>query len=178
MHGGEVAARSDGPGQGSEFLVRLPLTQNTTQPEKAARTAPATFAALTSRRILIVDDARDAVFVVGRLLEKMGQRVTTANSAAVALEQIRREQPDLIISDIAMPLMAGYEFARRLRALPNGDEIVLVALTGYGQDSDRQEARAAGFDYHLVKPVSMEALDNLLRSLPDKTEAEPTATNH
>jgi len=112
-------------------------------------------------------------------LEKMGQRVATANSAAAALEQVRREQPDLIISDIAMPLMDGYEFARRLRAGPRGADIVLVALTGYGQDSDRQEAKAAGFDYHLVKPVSMEALENLLQSLPVRAnDGLPAAPEH
>jgi CheY-like chemotaxis protein len=96
----------------------------------------------------------------------MGQQVWTVHDGTAALEQVGRERPDIIISDIAMPHMDGYELARRLRQDPKRAGIVLVALTGYGQDGDRQRAQDAGFDHHLVKPVSLEALRGLLASLP------------
>ena len=118
------------------------------------------------RRILIVDDARAAGYVLGKLLERMGQQVRTATDAAAAMESVHAERPDLVISDIAMPKIDGYELARRLRKEPGLEGLLLVALTGYGQDSDKQRAKEAGFDYHLVKPVSLEALEDLLSSLP------------
>ena len=121
---------------------------------------------VSRRRILIVDDTRAAGYVLGKLLETMGQQVRTATDAAAALEIVRRERPDLVISDIGMPDMDGYELARRLRKEPGLERLLLVALTGYGQDSDKERAKQSGFDYHLVKPVSLEALQGLLASLP------------
>lgn len=162
MHGGRIEASSKGPGCGSEFVVRLPLTQSVPTPTVAAPRR----AAFPPRRVLVVDDARAAVFTLGKLLEAMGQRVRTAHDAATALEIVRSDPPDVVISDIAMPEMNGYELARRLRKECGPVEPVLVALTGYGQDSDRQRSIEAGFDYHLVKPVSSEALEKLLASLP------------
>ena len=101
----------------------------------------------------------------------MGQQVCTATDATEALESVRRERPDLVISDIGMPNIDGYELARRLRKEPDSERLILVALTGYGQETDKQQAKAAGFDYHLVKPVSLEALQALLASLPDSPES-------
>jgi CheY-like chemotaxis protein len=118
------------------------------------------------RRILIVDDARDSVLMLGRLLEMIGHRVATACTAAEALQLVRRDRPDIVISDIAMPDMDGYELARLLRNGPHGQGLVLVALTGYGLASDRAKALAAGFDHHLIKPVSLEALQELLDAPP------------
>jgi two-component system CheB/CheR fusion protein len=103
----------------------------------------------------------------------MGQQVRTAYCAATALQQARAEPPDIVISDIGMPNMDGYELAQQLRKEPALNRAVLVALTGYGQDSDRQRACAAGFDHHLVKPVGIQELHSLLASLPPNAAALP-----
>ncbi|WP_238397628.1 hybrid sensor histidine kinase/response regulator [Anatilimnocola aggregata] len=167
MHGGTIEATSAGVGQGSEFLVRLPL---------ALRSLPVIHSpsvvsnelreALPRRRILVIDDTRAAVYTMGRLLETMGQHVRTASSGKEALLHVEREPFDVIISDIGMPEMDGYELAAKLRKHPKACHVVLVALTGYGQDSDKLQAREAGFDYHLVKPASFDALRDLLAALP------------
>jgi signal transduction histidine kinase/CheY-like chemotaxis protein len=172
LHGGRIEANSAGPGRGSEFLVRLPLAH--AAPRRAAPSAPqvAAVQSLPSRRILVVDDARDTALILGKLLEKIGQQVFSTHDAASALETARREQPEVIISDIAMPTMDGLELARRLRAEPGMEHVVLVALTGYGHDSDRQRTRDAGFDHHLVKPVSFDALCQLLSALPKRPKIE------
>jgi len=158
MHGGRIEAHSDGIGKGSEFIVRLPLAS--VQPLALIdRIEPRS---LPARRVLIVDDVPSALYVLGKLLERMGQKVRTAGSAVAALQCVRDEQPDIIISDIGMPNSNGYELARQLRQEPGLEGVILAALTGYGQDSDRQKAKEAGFDFHLVKPVSVEALEDLL----------------
>ena len=105
----------------------------------------------------------------------MGQHVLTADNAASALELIHSDRPDLVISDLAMPNMNGYELAQRVREDPAVADLVLVALTGYGQESNRRRAREAGFDDYLVKPVSLEALQKLLASLPALRGARGTA---
>ena len=115
--------------------------------------------------------------MLGKLLEKIGQRVRIAYSAAEALEMVRSQRPEVIISDLGMPQVDGLELARRIRQMPGMDRVVLVALTGYGQDSDRENSRAAGFDLHLVKPASVQTLQSLLASLPPRaTAAESAAT--
>lgn len=168
MHGGKLEAHSDGIGKGSEFIVRLPLAS--VQPRPPADRKPVR--ELPSRQILIVDDVPSALYVLGKLLERMGQKVRTADSAATALECVRAQRPDIIISDIGMPNSNGYELARQLRQEPGFEHVILAALTGYGQESDRQRAIEAGFDYHLVKPVSVEALEDLLTS-PPRSGTEP-----
>ena len=115
--------------------------------------------------MVVVDDARAAVYTLARLLETMGQEVRTAYDAATALGLIQAERPDLVISDLAMPNMNGYELARRLREDPACSGLVLVALTGYGQESNRRQAKEAGFDYYLVKPVSLDVLETMLATL-------------
>ncbi|MCE9604353.1 MAG: response regulator [Planctomycetia bacterium] len=165
MHGGHIEARSDGPGQGSEFVVRLPLPADGRQRPLAEVPVSSSSPVLPSRRVLIVDDAPSAGYVLGKLLEKMGQRVTTANDALTALEIARQEKPEIVISDIGMPNIDGYQLAQRLRHEPGLEKIPLVALTGYGQESDKERAKNAGFDYHLVKPVSLETLQDLLTVL-------------
>jgi signal transduction histidine kinase/CheY-like chemotaxis protein len=165
LHGGRVEAHSEGVGKGSEFLIRLPVACVQQCPPIPASTAhPKT--GLRTRRILIVDDAPAAAYTLAKLLQALGQSVHTKHDAASALEYLRVERPDVVISDIAMPSMDGYEFARRVRQEPEMSGIVLVALTGYGQESDRQLAKEAGYDHHLVKPVSLAALGELLSSLP------------
>ncbi len=174
LHGGHIEARSEGPGRGSEFVVRLPILAEVPRIAPASSSAHVLATPLPPHRILVVDDAAAAAFVLGKLLEKMGQQVRIVHDAAGALDQVQRERPDVVISDIGMPGMDGYELAARLRQLPQMADVVLVALTGYGQESDRQRACEAGFDHHLVKPVSLEALRNLLASLP---ATAPTAAS-
>jgi CheY-like chemotaxis protein/anti-sigma regulatory factor (Ser/Thr protein kinase) len=167
MHGGRIEAKSAGQGQGSEFVVRLPLVQAASEALPAASAPSVTeLPKLPHRNILVVDDARDSAHLLGRLLEHLGQTVCVATDASAGLASAQAQRPDLIISDIGMPGMDGYELARRLRQIPELNQTLLVALTGYGQDSDRREAFNAGFNFHLVKPVSFEALQMLLQSLP------------
>lgn len=167
MHGGRIDALSRGQGQGSEFVVSLPLA-GTTQQEPHDSPPRSRAVQLPARQILIVDDSRAAAYTLGKLLESLGQTVRTACDGATALDSVRSAPPDVVISDIGMPNMSGLELARRLRDESGLHDVVLVALTGYGQESDRQRSIAAGFDYHLVKPVSLDALQSLLASLPDR----------
>lgn len=164
LHNGTIEMHSAGRGKGTELTVRLPLV--TEAPPVAANDAVALHPSLPSRKIVIVDDTRAAAHVLCRLLQAMGQHVQTATSADAAEVLIRADLPDVVISDIAMPEVDGYELARRLRRDEQLRGITLVALTGYGQASDRKQTRAAGFDYHLVKPVSLDDLQHLLASLP------------
>ncbi len=166
MHGGRIEAHSDGPDLGSEFVVRLPMLLELARRPAFTSSMPDSRTFAARRRILVVDDTKAAGYVLGKLLETMGQQVRTAHSAATALESIRQDRPDVVISDIGMPDIDGYELARRLRKEPGLEGLILVALTGYGQDRDKQRAKAAGFDYHLVKPVGLQALQDLLTSLP------------
>jgi PAS domain S-box-containing protein len=165
LHGGRVEARSDGLGHGSEFIVRLPLAQSKPRLDRPHAFPRSAASPLPVRRVVVVDDTRAAVYTLARLLETMGQKVRTADNAAAALELIHAERPDLVISDLAMPHMNGYELAERLRSDPALSGLFLAALTGYGQESTRKRAKEAGFDYYLVKPVSLEALETMLATL-------------
>jgi CheY-like chemotaxis protein len=172
LHGGRIEARSQGSGQGSEFLIRLPLMLDNSTSLAINPAAGATEkhsrhdSSLQARRVLIVDDTPGSAFILGKLLEAMGHHVTVFHDPIEALMHAPRYQPDVVISDIAMPNLDGYELARRLRQSAELDRAILVALTGYGQDSDRQRAKDAGFDHHLVKPASTQSLLALLNSLP------------
>jgi PAS domain S-box-containing protein len=176
MHGGQIEARSDGLGRGSEFTVRLPLVAKASRLEVARPESPGQAQPLPAHRILVVDDAPAAVQMLAGLLEKLGQEVRTAHSAAEALERVGEQLPEVVISDLAMPHVDGLELARRLRAIPAMRRAVLVALTGYSQESDKQRSKEAGFDHHLVKPVSLETLRTLLASLPKKGAARSEKT--
>jgi len=158
MHGGSVEARSDGPGLGSEFIVRLPLMTEAALPTEASRRIQP----LPSKRILIVDDSRDGGESLAMLLRVLGAEVSLAHSGRSALDCINSFRPDVLLLDIGMPGMDGYEVARRIRANPDNRGISLIALTGWGQDEDRQRSTAAGFDHHLVKPADIDQLRQLL----------------
>ena len=158
MHGGSVEARSDGPGLGSEFIVRLPIMEETALPLETARLIQP----LPSRRILIVDDSRDGGESLAMLLRVLGAEVALAHSGRGALEYVHTFKPDVVLLDIGMPGMDGYEVARRIRSNPANRGISLIALTGWGQDEDRQRSSAAGFNHHLVKPADIEQLRQLL----------------
>jgi CheY-like chemotaxis protein len=126
------------------------------------------------RRILVADDNNDALESLATLLELGGHEVVTASNGALALECAERHRPEVALLDIGMPMLDGYEVARRIRVQPWGQRVTLVALTGWGQDSDRRRSREAGFDSHLVKPLDMDKLSELLQSLPSVAMVEST----
>jgi len=162
MHGGSVEARSAGEGQGSEFVVRLPTLQD--RPAAAPAPTPAK-PPVHAHRILVVDDNQDSADSLATLLKITGNETFTAHDGAAALEAAEKRRPDVVLLDIGLPTLNGYEVARRIREQPWGKEIVLIALTGWGQEEDRRKSQEAGFDGHLVKPVNYPALMALLSSL-------------
>ena len=223
LHGGSVSASSEGPGRGSEFLVRLPRRIETARPsapsiaeaaealaalpldpvdasseeadasseqaDAASEEADASSeqadapgeeaAPLAStaprRRILIVDDNRDALESLAALMEMAGHIVATAGDGEAAIEAARAFRPELILLDLGLPKLDGYEVVRLIRREPWGANVVLVALTGWGQDTDRRRTRATGFDLHLVKPLDMDVLTEFLSALPPPQPQETSA---
>jgi signal transduction histidine kinase len=164
LHGGRVAVYSDGTGEGSEFVVGLPLAGKPAVPILAPQD-PVVETARRALRILVVDDHRDSADSLAILLSTRGHDVRTAYDGASALLTAQVFIPDVTFQDIAMPDMDGYELARKLRQLPQTHHTALIAMTGFTREEDAQEARAAGFDYHLGKPVDFETLETLLRSI-------------
>jgi PAS domain S-box-containing protein len=170
-HGGEVTARSAGVGKGSEFIVRLPLERGPVQEPEAVRSVAS---AAATYRVLAIDDRRDALRPLEKLLSLEGHKVATAQDAQTGLEVARSFHPDVVLCDIGLPGgMNGYDLAAAIRADPELHSVYLVAITGYGQESDRWRAQSAGFDYHLTKPVSKAELERLLRSFPKFEGARP-----
>jgi signal transduction histidine kinase len=166
LHGGTVYASSPGPGRGSEFVVRIPALPLTTRPESGHLATPDSAPTLSPpRRILIVDDNVDAAESLAMLLELFGHQVRTAYGGPAALEAVESHRPEVVLLDIGLPGMDGYEVARRLRRNPALSGVTLVALTGYGQENDRRKTHDAGFDHHLVKPVDTDDLARLLGRL-------------
>lgn len=156
MHGGTVRAASGGPGRGSEFVVRLPAL--TELPELPTLTDAARPVATPGRRLLVVDDNVDAAESLAVMLQMWGYTVEMAYDGLSAIERAGAKPPDGVILDIGLPQMNGYEVARRLRADPVTRDALLIALSGYGQNEDRQRARDAGFDHHFIKPIEPSAL--------------------
>jgi len=187
MHGGEVAAASAGPGKGSLLSVRLPVIE----PVAVGAEAPAEVSAGAHAgihagvqtetpppprpnalpRILVVDDNQDAADSLGALLEIIGADVAVAHDGKTALDLVESHRPDIVFLDIGMPQMDGYEVARRIRRLPHFRSAMLVALTGWGQEKDRLQSEAAGFDRHLVKPADLDALRKLVARVHDPQQA-------
>jgi two-component system, chemotaxis family, CheB/CheR fusion protein len=168
LHGGSVEARSEGPGRGSEFIVRLPLGA-VTQPGGDVGAGVEPLSADAGLKILVVDDNRDAADSCAMLLEASGHHVQTAYTGRKALELALAFRPHAMLLDIGLPDVDGYKLAAQVRATPWGRSTVLVAVTGWGQEEDRQRAAAAGFDQHLVKPISAETVEMLLQSLARRT---------
>ena len=173
MHGGSITAHSDGPGLGSEFVVRLPVASITPANSRPAKTSGVKQGrGLTRRRILVVDDNADAARSLARLLTRLyEQEVRVANDGPEALVVAGEFRPELVLLDIGLPGMSGYEVAEQLRRLPEHERILIVALTGWGQEDDRRRSLAAGIDHHLVKPVDPEDLLALLAKNDSKTPA-------
>ncbi len=161
LHGGTVSAKSGGLGQGSEFCICLPRLATL---DKAAEdeAAAAGMQAPGALRVMVVDDNVDAAQMLAALLEVQGHAVSVEYDARGALERAQREQPDVLLLDIGLPDMDGYELARRLRSQAGSAHATLVALTGYGQSQDRKEAEEAGFDHYLVKPADMDQVNEVL----------------
>jgi signal transduction histidine kinase/ActR/RegA family two-component response regulator len=164
MHGGSVSARSDGPGRGAEFIVTLPLKREGLTAEAAP--GDDKLGAVAPRRILVVDDNKDIADGLGLLLRIMGVETQVVYGGAAALEALPRFRPDVMLVDIGMPGMDGYEVARQARARQPDGPLTLVAVTGWGADEDRRRVREAGFDQHLVKPVGVSELKAMLSIEP------------
>jgi PAS domain S-box-containing protein len=164
MHGGTVTAHSEGPGKGSEFIVRLPAFSQKQQVSgtRAAGAGSEPVVTAPQRRILVVDDNVDAAESLALLLRMEGHDVRVAHDGPGALAAVEADPPDLVFLDIGMPVMNGYEVAQRLRQRPGLENLLLVAMTGWGQKEDRCRSQEAGFDRHLVKPVEPDALRQLL----------------
>jgi len=161
MHAGSIEARSAGEGEGSEFIVRLPVI---TKPSGAAQTGPAAEPS-PQRRILIVDDNRDAADSLAMLMEITGNTTYVAHDGIEAIEEIEKHRPEVVLLDIGLPGLTGHEVCWRVRQQPWGKNIVMIALTGWGQEDDRRKSEEAGFNGHLVKPVDYDKLLELLSSL-------------
>jgi CheY-like chemotaxis protein len=163
LHGGRVHASSAGIGLGSEFTVELPTGM---QSRRRLPMATGEHAAIVPRRILVVDDNEDILTLMQLALEKLGHEVLVAIDGATALAAIASFRPHVAVLDINLPGIDGYEVARRLRALPDGSELRLIALSGLGQAEDRVRSRDATFDIHLVKPVEIAELQAAISKRP------------
>jgi two-component system CheB/CheR fusion protein len=175
MHGGSVQALSEGTGKGTEFVLRLPILSDVPTPREAPKEDRRR---LPAKRILVVDDNVDAANCLALFLGMSGHEVRAEYDGPAALAAARAYRPEVVLLDIGMPNMDGYEVARRLRQELEPEKVLLVALTGYGQDDDRRRSREAMIDHHLVKPVDPEALHAFLASEAaiDRTTVRPPAT--
>jgi len=163
MHGGSVQVASAGEGRGSTFSVRLPLAKPAaaTSPEPAAISAEIPASPRPRRRILVVDDNEDAANSLAILLKQLGHEVMTASDGQECVTKAATLSPHVVFLDLGMPKMDGIEAAKRLRALPDGAQTILIALTGWGQEHNLEQTRAAGFDHHLLKPIELNLLEQL-----------------
>jgi CheY-like chemotaxis protein len=161
LHGGRIEASSPGPGMGSRFTVRLPGAAEL--PAVAAEQRPGLNGHVAvSKRILLADDNRDAAESLAIILRLEGHEVSLAHDGESALRAFAERRPDVALLDIGMPKANGYDVARQIRAEPGGHEVLLIAITGWAQDADKAQSRAAGFDHHLTKPIEPDMLIELL----------------
>jgi CheY-like chemotaxis protein len=166
LHGGTVSGRSDGPGRGSEFTVRLPAAPTAGAEARTTDVPARRVAGDRARRVLVVDDNRDAAQMISNVLAHAGHEVRVASDASEALSMADLFRPQVAILDIGLPVMDGYTLARELGARLGEAAPVLIALTGYGQEQDQRRSEEAGFAFHLVKPVDAERLARLVDELP------------
>jgi CheY-like chemotaxis protein len=180
MHGGKVEVRSEGMNRGSEFIVQLPVTaQRPASDGLMQDQIGQTSLPVRSRRILVADDFPQSAETLARLLEKDGNEVQIAKDGVAAVETAAEFLPDIILMDLAMPRLDGYQAAHRIRQQPWGKPMILIALTGWGQQQDRRRTQEAGFDAHLTKPVNYDAIVSLLTRLTTPAAAgESHALRH
>ena len=162
MHGGSIQARSAGVDQGSEFTVRLQAREPAPAAPRAEEKAAAPRAA--GKRILVVDDNQDAATSLGMILKFLGNEVQIVHDGLAAVERASEFRPQTIFLDIGLPGIDGYTACRRIREQPGGDQIQIVALTGWGQEEDRQRTQQAGFDHHLIKPATPVDIKRVLQN--------------
>ena len=163
MHGGHVSAHSDGPGMGSRFTVRLPaLPESVTLDDRADAGAGDGAEPRVSRRVLVVDDNIDNAELLKILLEDEGHETFMAHDGVEGLAAAERLRPDVVLMDLGLPRLDGFEACRRIREQPWGKQMLVIAITGWGQDVDRRKSQEAGFDHHLVKPVDARAIAALM----------------
>jgi CheY-like chemotaxis protein len=162
LHNGTVAVSSEGHGKGAQFTVNLPLSP---EAKRRGDEHPVDQGILSQMRILVVDDSLDTVDMLSRLFEMDGAVVTSAHSGHEALEALRREEFDVILSDISMPGMDGFELLRNMRELPNTGDTPVLALTGFGREEDVARAKAEGFYSHVTKPIDLAQLIETLQNL-------------
>lgn len=173
LHGGSIEARSAGPGQGSEFTVRLPLAAVPEQERPRSSDDEKDLRARSRTRVLIADDNRDSAESLSLLLELTGYEISTVHDGLEALQAAAAHRPEVALLDIGMPKLNGYEVARRIREQPWGKGMLLVAITGWGQEDDKQRAWEAGFDHHLTKPVGLADLQRLLAAPRERRQELP-----
>ncbi len=174
MHDGVVTASSEGPGRGSEFVVRLPVLVDERAPRTSGPSAPLESASIP-RRILVVDDNRDSVESLAMLLRMLGHETLLAYDGLEAFEAAERLRPELILLDIGLPKLNGYEACRKIREQEWGQSMVIVALSGWGQEADRKKSTEAGFNHHMVKPLDYNLLLAVMASLPSRDNDPVTA---
>ena len=177
LHGGAISAESDGPNKGSRFTVRLPLMRETAPMSSSGVAAGAVdLNLLSGKHFLIVDDSEDTIGMLDELLTLSGANVTAATNGTDALRLARENEFDVILSDISMPEMDGFEFLEKLRQIEGGEQIPVVAITGFGRSRDIERARSAGFYSHLTKPLDLKMLAEVLQQLAE-SRANPSAPN-
>ncbi len=169
MHGGRVDVKSEGPGKGSEFTVRIPV-QTEFRTIVGSELPSQSMVADTKQRILVVDDNVDAAESLSMMLKIMGNEVRTAADGQAAVEIADEYRPDVILLDIGMPKLNGYEACRRIRKQAWARDVVIIAQTGWGTDEDKAKSQKAGFDFHIIKPVDPAVLNELLKGLPSKNQ--------
>ena len=175
MHGGRISAHSAGLGQGSEFVVRLPLARGAATVNRAGTAATVADAPVVPFRVLVADDLRDSADSLGLLIELMGHAVEVAYDGEEALRVAEQFRPDVVLLDLGMPKLDGFEVCRGIRTAPWGASVRLVAQSGWGQDEDRRRTAEAGFDHHIVKPIDPEALEVLMQTLAPAAGPVPPA---
>jgi PAS domain S-box-containing protein len=177
MHGGAVTAESGGLGKGSLFTVRLPTPESRTEPVTSEMPEGGPAENGPKRRILVTDDNRDSASSMATILKLLGNEVCIAHDGVEAVETAERYQPEVVLMDVGMPRLNGYEATRRIREQPWGQDMVIIALTGWGQEGDKARSQEAGCDGHLVKPINLSDLEKLLAELTSRdssSEAGPT----
>jgi two-component system CheB/CheR fusion protein len=177
LHGGEISAASAGPNKGACFTVRLPLLPETARLGSPAATGAVELNVFVQTNFLIVDDSEDTIAMLQDLLRVAGANVMTATNGADALRLAAENEFDVILSDISMPEMDGYEFLQRLRKIEGRQNVPVVAITGFGRRDDIARARAAGFYSHLTKPLNLQVLTEVLQQLGNEREGLSASTD-